>query len=77
MTDTKPTQYMLTTVDNPFNPFTMFDEWYGIRYECGYNTLSFLARIARVSDDLPEPDQALATRSYRRNRARECFRNVA
>lgn len=58
-TDT-PTEYMLTTVDNPFNPFTMFDEWLAYDINKGYNTSSFLGRIARVSDDLSEVDQALS-----------------
>lgn len=61
MTDTnEPTQYMLTTVDNPFNPFTQFDEWLAWDTNAGYNTSSLLGRIAVVSDSLSEPDQALA-----------------
>lgn len=57
---TQPTEYMLTTVDNPFNPFTQPDEWYAYDVQMGYNSSSFLARIAKVSDDLSETDQALA-----------------
>jgi hypothetical protein len=61
MTDTtEPTEYMLTTVDNPFDPFTRFDEWLEYDIRMGYNTAAFLARIAMVSDDLSQPDQALA-----------------
>jgi hypothetical protein len=55
----EPIEYMLTTVDNPFDPFTMFDEWYEYDIRMGYNTSAFLARIAKVSDELSEPDQAL------------------
>lgn len=56
---TDTVEYMLTTVDNPFNPFTMFDEWY--EYDCrmGYNSAAFLDRVAMVSDELSEPDQVL------------------
>jgi hypothetical protein len=54
------TEYMLTTVDNPFDPFTRFDEWLAFDIQAGYNTSGFLARIAQVSDDLSEPDQAVA-----------------
>ena len=54
------TEYMLTTVDNPFDPFTRFDEWYEYDIAMGYNTSSFLDRIAVVSDEMSEPDQALA-----------------
>lgn len=55
-----PVEYMLTTVDNPFNPFTRFDEWLEYDIAMGYNTSSFLDRIAKVSSDLSEPDQALS-----------------
>jgi hypothetical protein len=58
-TDTEPIEYMLTTVDNPFDPFTKFDEWLEYDISMGYNTSSFLARIAKVSNDLSQDDQAL------------------
>ena len=57
---TKPIEYMLTTVDNPFDPFTRFDEWNAYDIRMGYNTSSFLDRVAYVSDELSEPDQVLA-----------------
>ena len=56
----EPTEYMLTTVDNPFDPFTRFDEWMEYDISMGYNTAAFLDRIAKVSNDLSETDQALA-----------------
>jgi hypothetical protein len=61
VTDTiEPIEYMLTTVDNPFNPFTRFDEWLEYDISMGYNTAAFLDRVAMVSNELSEPDQALA-----------------
>ena len=61
MTDsTQPTEYMLTTVDNPFDPFTRFDEWLAYDTKLGYDTPGMLARIAKISNDLSEPDQAVA-----------------
>ena len=62
MSDTtiEPTQYMLTTVDNPFDPFVRFDEWNAYDISMGYNTASFLDRVAKVSNDMSEPDQQLA-----------------
>jgi hypothetical protein len=60
MADTEPTEYMLTTVDNPFDPFTRFDEWFAFDMQAGYNTPGMLDRIAKVSDETSEPDQALA-----------------
>jgi hypothetical protein len=59
MADTE-VEYMLTTVDNPFDPFTEFDEWLEYDIRLGYNTSGMLAAIANVSNDLSEPDQALA-----------------
>lgn len=53
-------EHMLTTVDNPFDPFTQFDAWRVWDETAGYHTLSFLARIARTSDELSEADQSLA-----------------
>lgn len=52
--------HMLTTVDNPFDPFTQFDDWNAFDMLKGYNTLSYMARIVRFSDELSEADQALA-----------------
>jgi hypothetical protein len=54
------TEVMLTTVDNPFDPFTNFDEWNSYDIRLGYNTCAFLDRIAQVSDDLSEAEQKLA-----------------
>ena len=51
---------MLTTVDNPYNPFTHFDEWYAFDMAAGYFSSALLARIVRTSDDLSEADQSLA-----------------
>lgn len=52
--------YLLTTVDNPFDPYTQFDEWNAYDVSRGYNTLGFLARIARTSPEMSEPDQDFA-----------------
>lgn len=45
---------MLTTKDNPFNPFTDFDKWYMYDQDCGYCSCSYLARIAKFSDELTD-----------------------
>jgi len=47
-------EYMLTTVDNPYNPFNQFDEWYEFDVLKGYNTCAYLARIANTSYSLSE-----------------------
>ena len=48
---------MLTTTDNPFDPFTQFDEWYAFDVDLGYNTCAYLARIARSSNELSEDEE--------------------
>jgi hypothetical protein len=52
--------YALTTVDNPFDPFTQWDEWYAYDAKNGYHTPAFLARIVQTSDDLSDADQYAA-----------------
>lgn len=51
---------MLTTVDNPFNPFTHWDEWYEYDESSGYHTNAYLARITSTSDELSDSDNNLA-----------------
>ena len=47
-------EYMLTTIDNPFNPFTQYDEWRGYDVSQGYFTNEYLARIAIVSSEMTD-----------------------
>lgn len=51
---------MLTTIDNPFDPFVQFDEWRAYDEACGYYTCAYLARIAKTSDELSREDEELA-----------------
>ena len=55
-------EVMLTTVDNPWNPFTNYDEWYAFDNAKGYDTPSLLARLANVSLDLSDLDFQIAVR---------------
>ncbi|HEX3642630.1 MAG TPA: hypothetical protein VHV10_15180 [Ktedonobacteraceae bacterium] len=48
--------HMLTTVDNPWSPFTNYDEWYAYDHAKGYDTPGYLARIANISFDLSDAD---------------------
>lgn len=46
---------MLSTLDNPYNPFTQFDSWKSYdEVVGGYFTSNLLARIAITSPDLTE-----------------------
>ena len=44
--------YMLTTIDNPFSPFTHFSEWLNFDREKGYDTCQLLARISCSTPNL-------------------------
>ena len=48
---------MLTTYDNPFNPFEQFSSWFLFDVEKGYNTGSYLARIAKLSDEMSQQEE--------------------
>lgn len=40
---------MLTTWDNPYSPFTQYDQWHAFDSSMGYHTPEYLARIANTS----------------------------
>lgn len=48
--------HMLTTIDNPYNPFTNFDDWFQFDEEKGYHTCSYLARIAKTSESFSDEE---------------------
>lgn len=52
--------HMLTTMDNPFSPFTQFNEWFAFDTVKGYNTSGLLARLVITSDEISEADQNVA-----------------
>ena len=45
---------MLSTVDNPFDPFDNFVSWYMYDVEAGHNSCAYLARIAKTSDQFTD-----------------------
>lgn len=50
-------EYMLTTVDNPFDPFDQFDSWHLFDKEKGYNSCERLMRIAKLVDGMSEEEE--------------------
>lgn len=48
--------HMLTTIDNPYNPFTHYNEWMAWDIRMGYNTNGMLARLAKTSDALSDSE---------------------
>lgn len=51
-------EYMLTTIDNPFNPFVDFDRWYGFDITQGHCTSEYIARIAVDSALLSDEERS-------------------
>jgi hypothetical protein len=51
---------LLTTLDNPFNPFVQWEQWFAFDVRQGYNTCAYLARIVISSHELSEVEEALA-----------------
>ena len=49
-------QCMLTTFDNPYDPFEQFTQWWMFDIEKGYNSCSRLARIAKLEDDMTQKE---------------------
>lgn len=49
-------EYMLTTVDNPYDPFTQFDEWFEFDESNGYCSCGLLARLALTSSSLSDEE---------------------
>ena len=56
MSETKET--MITTIDNPWNPFTNWDEWYAYDEWHGYHTCSLVDRL------MPNTNVAISEKLY-------------
>ena len=50
---------MLSTIDNPFDPFEDFNSWYMFDVLHGYNSCAYLARIAKTSEQFTEFENAI------------------
>ena len=49
---------MLTTFDNPYNPFDEFTSWFMFDEEKGYHSCAYLGRIAKTSEQLSDEENA-------------------
>lgn len=49
--------YMITTIDNPWNPFTHYHEWLDHDTQHGYHTDQWIAILSKSSSDLPMEEQ--------------------
>ena len=51
---------MLTTTDNPYDPFTQFNDWYRYDVDKGYDSCGLLSRCCPTSSDLSEVENKIA-----------------
>ena len=56
MADTETTNTALTTIDNPWSPFTDFENWYKWDRQHGYNTCEYLDRVADVNSEMSDEE---------------------
>jgi hypothetical protein len=67
---------MLTTIDNPFDPFEQFTSWFLFDEEKGYHSCSYLGRIARTSDQLSDEENDLEVERAIDEIVKYDFRNI-
>lgn len=48
----------LSTSDNPFNPFEMFEDWFAFDASRGYNSCGRVARLVDVRNDMTDSEVA-------------------
>ncbi|MBP5597944.1 MAG: hypothetical protein J6Y02_21430 [Pseudobutyrivibrio sp.] len=48
----------LTTIDNPYDPFTEFQSWYLFDVVKGYNTSQYLGRISKTTPSMTDEEEA-------------------
>lgn len=51
-------EYMLSTKDNPYDPFANYDFWFAFDTQNGYNSCSLLARVANTSQELSDEENS-------------------
>lgn len=49
-------EFMITTKDNPYNPFTQHDMWQAYDHQKGYYSEEYVARLAPTSFDLTDEE---------------------
>lgn len=69
-------QVMLTTFDNPFDPFDNFRQWFLFDVEKGYNTCNYLARIAKTSNEFNSNEDDVATENAIDEIIKQDFLNI-
>lgn len=49
----------LSTVDNPFNPFTQFRDWFNFDIDHGYDCCAIVGRLAVTSNELLPTERSI------------------
>lgn len=49
----------ITTIDNPYDPFTEFESWYLFDVVKGYNTCQYLARVSKITPAMSDEEESL------------------
>ena len=47
----------LTTIDNPYDPFTELDKWFLYDSERGYNSCGLLAHVVKITPDMTDAEE--------------------
>lgn len=55
--------YMLSTIDNPYNPHHDWERWLAYDHNESHYSSELLARIARTSEELSDTDYELSVNS--------------
>ena len=67
---------MITTFDNPYDPFTQFNHWFLFDTEKGYNTCGYLDRVAKVSEEFSDEENNSAIERAIDEIIKYDFRNI-
>ena len=66
----------LTTFDNPYDQFEQFTYWFLFDVEKGYDTCSYLGRIAKTSEQFSEEENNVETERAIDEIIKYDFRNI-
>lgn len=69
-------QFMLSTFDNPFNPFDDFNAWLSFDKDHDYNSSELLARVAELSDEMTDVEENMEIERAIDEIIKHDFRNV-
>ena len=67
---------MLTTSDNPYDPFEQFQSWFLFDVEKGYNSCAYLGRIARTSEQFSDEENNIIIEEAIDEIIKYDFRNI-